>query len=78
MLSLRERQKNTLCTDDHLYLYFNMVKTQPGTACPLELTDEVRRQAEKINVKADLFLIAAASIARFQGPCRSSGWADAL
>ena len=44
----------------------------------LELTDEVRRQADKISLEADLFLIVAANIVRFPGHGRSSGWADAL
>ena len=67
MLLFLERQQNNFCIEDRLYVYLYIVKNQPGTACPLELTDTVRRQAEKVGLKADLFLIVVASIVHFLG-----------
>ena len=61
--------ENALYIDNRLCVCLCMAESQPGSACPLELTDDVRRQAEMISLNADLFLIVAASIVRFLGPC---------
>ena len=45
MLLFLKRRKNGFCDSDHRYVLLYMVKRQPGSACPLELPDTVRRQA---------------------------------